>query len=443
MSDSTAAGAEAPPVEANIEDAGPCRKKVRVTVPAERVREEIDKAYLELIRGVHVPGFRQGHLPRKVAELRFGKALRHEVRGSLLEKAFGEVIEKHGLTPIGAPDLQEGEGEAELDPAKPFSFEVLLEVRPDVDIPDLKTISVARPAVKVEEKDVEKALEDMRLDRAELRPAPEGVVAERDVAVMDAAVHIGGERIVDAENVQYRHPSEVVAGVAVPGISKEILGKKQEESFTVKLNLPPNFRIPEHAGKEAELRLTIREVKRFHLPELDAELAKTMDFESVDDLKAEVRRAVERSKTEEAEKRLDDLILDEILKKAPVPLPEGIVKREIGQVLARYQADLHLQGASQEAIDEKLAEVQVDAADHVAREFRVAFLVEEYAKRKGIFVTEGEVDEQVGLMSGRYGRSPEEMRKYLEQRDLVPSIRGRLRERKVLDGIRKEVKISG
>src|SRR5258706_3901001 len=283
----------------------------------------------------------------------------------------------------------------------------------------------------------------MRLDRAELRPAPEGVVAERDVAVMDAAVHIGGERIVDAENVQYRHPSEVVAGVAVPGISKEILGKKQEESFTVKLNLPPNFRIPEHAGKEAELRLTIREVKRFHLPELDAELAKTMDFESVDDLKAEVRRAVERSKTEEAEKRLDDLILDEILKKAPVPLPEGIVKREIGQVLARYQADLHLQGASQEAIDEKLAEVQVDAADHVAREFRVAFLVEEYAKRKGIFVTEGEVDEQVGLMSGRYGRSPEEMRKYLEQRDLVPSIRGRLRERKVLDGIRKEVKISG
>ncbi len=441
MSDSTAADAEAPPVESKVEDAGPCRKKIQVTVPAGRVREEIDRAYLELIRGVNVPGFRQGHLPRKVAEIRFGKALRHEVKGTLLEKAFGEVLEKNGLTPLGQPDLQGGE--EEIDPAKPFSFEVLLEVRPEVAIPDLKGISARRPAVKVEEKDVEKALEDMRLDRAELKPAPDGIVAERDVAVLDAAVLLGGERIVDAENVQYRHPSEVVAGIAVPGIAKEILGKKQEQEFAVKVTLPANFRIPEHGGKEAELRLTIREVKRFHLPDLDADLARAMDFESVDDLKAEVRKAVQRAKAEEAEKRLDDAILDAILAKAPVPLPEGIVKREIGQVLARYQADLHLQGASQEAIDEKLAEVQVDAAEHVAREFRVAFLVEEYARQKGIFVTEGEVEEQVVLMAGRYGRSPDEMRKYLEQRDLVPSIRGRLRERKVLEGIRKEVRIEG
>ena len=168
-----------------------------------------------------------------------------------------------------------------------------------------------------------------------------------------------------------------------------------------------------------------------------------MDFDSVEELRAEVRKAVRREKEAEAEKRLDAAILDAILAKSPIPLPEGLVQREIGQVLSRYQADLHMQGASQEAIDEKLAEVQGDAAEHVAREFRVAFLVEEFAKKKGIFVTEGEVEEQVGLMAGRYGRPVEEMRKYLEQRDLVPSIRGRLRERKVLDAFRAEVKIQG
>jgi trigger factor len=441
MSESTAAGAEAPPVEAKVEDAGPCRKRISVTVPAGRVREELDQAYLELIRGVHVPGFRPGHLPRKVAEMRFGKAVRHEVKGTLLEKVFGEVLEKHSLSPLGRPDLKGGEDE--LDPAKPFSFEVTLEVKPEIQVPDLASIAVKRPKVPVQEKDVEKAVEDLRLDRAELRPAEDGTVAERDIAVMDVAVLLGGERIVDAENVQYRHPSEVIAGVQVPGISKEVLGKKRDQSFSLKLKLPQNFRVPEHAGKEADLSLTVREVKRFHLPALDAELAKSMDFESVDELKAEVRRAVEREKASEAEKRLDDAILDAILAKAPITLPEGIVKSEIGQVLARYQADLHMQGASQEAIDEKLAEVQGDAAEHVAREFRAAFLVEEVAKRKGVFVTEGEVDEQVNLMAGRYGRSPDDMRKYLEQRDLVSSLRGRLRERKVLDALKKEVKIEG
>jgi trigger factor len=436
MSDSTPAAA----VEAKVEDAGPCLKKIHVTVPAERVREEVDHAYLELIKGVHVPGFRQGHLPRKVAEMRFGKALRHEVKGSILEKAFGEALDRHGLTPLGQPDLHGGE--EEIDPAKPFTFEVTVEVRPEIKVPDLKGIAVRRPAVKVEEKDVEKALEDLRLEKAELRPAEDRVVAERDMVVLDAAVLVAGERIIDAENVQYRHPSEVVAGVSVPGVSKAILGKKQDEDFVVKVVLPGNFKLTDHAGKEADLRLTIRDVKRFHLPALDAEFAKAMDFDSVDELRAEARKAVEREKSLEAEKALDDAILDAIIAKAPIQLPEGIIKKEIGQVLARYQADLHMQGAPQEVIEEKLAEVQGSAAEHVGREFRVAFLVEELAKQKGIFVTEGEVDEQIVLMAGRYGRSPEEMRKYLEQRDIVPSLRGRLRERKVLEAVRKDVKIT-
>jgi trigger factor len=439
MSDSTAA--EAAAVESKIEDAGPCLKKVQVTVPAERVREEIDRAFLDLIQNAQLPGFRQGHLPRKVAEMRFGRALRHEVKGNLLEKAFGEVLEKNGLTPLGQPDLQGGE--AELDPAKPFTFEVTVEVRPEVKVPDLKGISVKKVGYKVEDKDVDDAVQNVLLDRAELRPAEDGVVAERDVVVMDAAVLVNGEKIIDAENVEYRHPSEVVAGVAVPGVAKAVVGQKKDGDFTLKVTLPGNFKLTEHAGKEADLKLTVRDVKRFHLPALDAAFAKTLDFDSVDELKSEARKAVEREKAAEAEKATDAAILDAILAKAPIDLPEGIVKREIGQVLSRYQADLHMQGAPNEVIEEKLAEVQGSAKEHVGREFRVAFLVEELAKQKGIFVTEGEVDEQVALMAGRYGRTPEEMRRYLEQRDIVPSIRGRLRERKVLEALRKDVKVQG
>jgi trigger factor len=428
-------------VDAQVEDAGPCRKRIRVTVPAERVREEIDQAFQDLMRHAQVPGFRPGHLPRKVAEMRFGRALRREVKGGLLEKAFGEVLEARSLVPIGRPDLSGGE--EDLDASKPFAFEVTVEVRPEVAIPDLKGLSVKRPVVPVTEADVDEAVEGLRLDRAELHPAEDGIVAERDVVVLDAAVLVGGERILDAENLQYRHPSEVVAGVAAPGVAKAILGKKRDEELTVGTTLPANFRIPEHAGKEAELRLAVRDVKRFHLPALDAEFAKALDFESVEDLRAQARKAVEREKAAEAEKLLDDALLDAVLARAPIALPENIVKNEIGQVLARYQADLHLQGAPPEAIEERLAKVQGEAASHVEREFRVMFLVEEFAKRRGFFVTEGEVDEQIQLMAGLYGRTPDDMRNYLEQRDLLPSLRDRLRKRKVLEALRKEAAIEG
>ena len=444
MSDSTdtdTAAAATPALEAKIEDAGPCRKKKSLTLPPQTVREEIDRAFLEVVRGVHVPGFRVGHLPRKVAEMRFGKAVREEVRGQLMEKAYGEAMEKHGLVPIGHPDIDAGE--AVVDPEKPFSFEVIVEVRPEVKIPDLKGVRVRRTAVTVAAADVDRAVEDLRLDRAELRPAGDGTVADRDVVVLDAAVLLGGERIIDAENVQYRHPSEVLAGISVPGISKEILGRKTGEEFALPVTLPANFKMQEHSGKVGDLRLTVRDVKRFHLPELDAAFAKTLDFDSVEELRAEATKAVHREKEVQAEKDLDAAILDAIIALAPIELPEGIVKKEIGQIISRYQADLHMQGASPEAIEEKLATVQGDAAEHVAREFRVAFLTDEIAKARGLFVTEGEVQEQVTLMASRYGRPVEEMHKYLEQRDLFPSLRGRLRERKVLDALRRDVVIEG
>ncbi len=439
MSESTAAGAEAPALEAKVEDAGPCRKKLTVTVPAERVRGELDMAFLELMRSVQVPGFRVGHLPRKVAEMRFGSAVREEVRGQILEKALQEALERNGLVPLGEPDLTPVE--AQIDPAKPFSFEVLVEVRPEVKVPDLKGVAVRRPAVMVAEADVDRALEALRRSRAELRPAPVGRVGEGDIVVLDAAVVVGGERVLEAENLQYRHPSEVVAGLSVPEAAKALLGKGTDEDVALKVTLPPAFKIPAHAGKEAELRLTVREVKRLHLPEADAEFARALDFESVEEMRAEVAKSVRREKEAEAERAVDDAVLDACLARAPVELPEGIVKREIGQVLARYQAELHMEGASPEVIEERLAKVQGQAAEQVAREFRVAFLVDEAAKARGILVTEGEVDEQVSLMASRYGRPVEEMRRHLDQRGLLPSIRGRLRERKVLDSLRKDVRV--
>jgi trigger factor len=439
MSDPAAAPAEASDVSAAVEDAGPCRKRLRIAVPAERVREELDRAFLEVVRTVRVPGFRAGHLPRKVAEQRFGDAVRDEVKGSLMEKAYGEALDRHHLVPLSAPELK-AEG-VTVDPAKALEFEITVEVRPDIALPDLRGIAVRRPPVVVEDTDVTRAIDDLRLEKAELRPAPDETVGEGDLVVADAEVFVGGERVLGAENVQYRHPSGVLAGIAVPGVAKEIVGKKAGETLSLKVTLPGNFKMPEYAGKESELRVALRDVKRFHMPDLDEAFARAMDFDSVDELRAEARKAVAREKEAEAGHRLDAAILDAILEKAPIVLPEGLVQREIGQVLSRYQADMHLQGASQEAIDEKLAEVQGETKEHVAREFRVAFLTDEFAKKRGIFVTEGEIDEQVGLMAGRYGRSVDEMRKYLEQRDLLPSMRGRLRERKVLEAMRKEVRI--
>ncbi len=427
--------------ETSVEDAGPCRKKITLTVPAEAVREEIDRAFRDLIRHVTVPGFRQGHLPRKVAEARFGASMLEDVRGTLMEKSFSEALEKHGLVPIGEPNLPVKD--LKVEPGRPFRFEVTVEVRPEVKVPDTKGLRVRRPKVQVAEKDVEEAVQDLLLEHAELRPAEDGVCREKDVLVLDVAVLVGETEVARAENLTWRHPVEVVAGIAAPGAGAALLGKKAEEEAVLDVTLPANFKDEAHRGKEGRLRLRVRDVKRFHLPPLDAEFAKRLDFESVDELREEARKAVRRAREADAEKAVDDALLDALLERAPIPLPEGIVQKEIGQILGRIQADMHMQGAGEEQIEERLAGVQGQARERVEREFRVAFLVDAIAGQRSVLVTENEVAEQVAAMAGRYGRSPEEMRAYLEQRNVIPSLRGRLRERKVLDLLRREVAVEG
>lgn len=431
-----------PDIESTVEDAGPCRKKIVITVPAARVDDELNRAFLDLIRSANVPGFRVGHLPRRIAEMKFGEAVRSEVRGDIMEKAFDEILERHSLTPLGSPDLASDQKDLEIVAGKEFRFEVALEVRPEVKVPSLDGITVTRPEVKVTEEDMDRALRDLRMERAELRPVEDETVGEGDVLMLDAAVFVDGERIQDVENIQYRHPSEVVAGVSIKEFGARVLGKKVGDVVSAEVDLPANFRMPEYAGKSSEIRFTIREVKRVHMPEVDAAFASALDFDSVDELRAEVEKAVLRAKEDQADRAVDTAILDAIIERAPMELPDSIVKKEIGQVLSRLQADLHMQGAPEEVIEQRLAEVQADAAAHVAREFKVAFLVEEFARERSVLVTEGEVQEQVVQMAARYDKSAEEMWDHMESRRLMPSLRGRLRERKVLQILRREVTVS-
>ncbi|MHC4924652.1 MAG: trigger factor, partial [Planctomycetota bacterium] len=340
-----------PTVDAKVEDAGPCLKKLSITVPAAMVKDEIDSAFMDVIRNLRVPGFRPGHLPRKVAEARFGDAVRHEVRNNLLEKAFQDALEQHGLTPLSNPDLETGDAEMEVD--KDFSFELTLEVKPEISVPDLSDIILERSPIEVKDEDIDSAIDSIRMDRAELRPVDDGALEEKDVAVIDVAVLVEGERVLDAENLQYRHPSDVIAGIGAKGISDEMLGSKPDDEKTVAVTLPANFKLLEHAGADAELQVTVREIKRFHLPEVDEEFAKSLDFDDISELREEASKAVQRNKEEQEEKRLDKALLDAVIAKAPIELPEGIVKKEIGQVLARYQAELHMQGATPEVIEER------------------------------------------------------------------------------------------
>ena len=165
-----------------VESLAPCRKKVTVTVPAERVREAIDGQYQEINKQIALPGFRPGKAPRKILEAKFGAHVRDEVKGKLVEAAFQQAVEDKQVAPLGQPELDVKD--LAVDPEKPFEFHFEVTTRPEFDLPVWKGLEVKVPAAHVSDADVDAGVERLRLSEGTLESS-EGPLASDDVAVVD------------------------------------------------------------------------------------------------------------------------------------------------------------------------------------------------------------------------------------------------------------------
>jgi len=189
------------------------------------------------------------------------------------------------------------------------------------------------------------------------------------------------------------------------------------------------------------VEVAVREVKRQVLPALDDAFAAKLDFETLGELREDVRQQVAREAEHGAKEETDRRIVDALLAASPFEIPEDLVAKVTHQRLGRLQAVLQMQSATEEEVDRKLAEASAAERTVVERDFRSSLLMDAVAKKEKIFVTETEVEEQVARMAAAYHRTVEEMEEYLDQQDMISSIRGRMREEKVMEFLRKAVKV--
>jgi trigger factor len=246
---------------------------------------------------------------------------------------------------------------------------------------------------------------------------------------------------VERENAQYQHPEPFLAGLHLPALGDEILGKGAGDEFTVTTTLPDTWPEKSQAGQEMAVQVEVLEVKRHVLPELDDEFAERLDYDDLEELTEEVREDAERQAERDAEEETDRRTVDALIAAAPFDIPEDVVKEETARRVERVRAMQRMKGASEEEIEEKVAEAKASEREVVERDFRATFLLDAIAKKEKIFVTENEVKERVAQMAAAYHRSVEEMEEYLEQRDMLGGIRSQMREEKVHEILRKRVKL--
>ena len=420
-----------------IEEVGPCKKLLKFEIPKETIDDEWQKQLKEVSRMAKVPGFRKGKAPRKLLEKNYGDKIMDDVKRAVVSGSYQQAIEENKLSPIGDPDI----GNFDLELGKPLKFEITLEVLPTFELGDYKGMKLQRKPVSVTDEDIDKALETISKQKAQLTIVKTGKVKVEDFIICDCEVGINDEVVWSDQELEVMVSGSHVADINVPELKDRLVGAKSGDKVSVDVELGDSFSVEQHRNKSAKMEISIKEIKRPKSPKIDDELAKQVGYDTLGELKEFMSKRLEMEKKRMAEGEMQEQISSKLIEMADFEMPEDMIKHHTNERLHKYQLDLVNKGTPQEEIEKHTEDMKSASEEAVVRDFKMSLVLEHIAEKERIFVTEDDVNRRISEMAGMYGLDAAGMKKQLEKMNSMSNLRHQLRESKTLNLLMKEANI--
>jgi trigger factor len=421
-----------------LEDAGVLKKKITVTVPRGRIDAKLNDMFGELSSTALVPGFRTGHAPRRLIEKRFGKEIGTDVRNALVGEALNDLVEKQKLHTVSEPDFKLDD--IKLPDAGDMTFELVVEVAPDFELPPLEGIEVKRAAMEVTEARIDEALENLRGSQAKYEPTEEAAI-EGDVVLVGTKITGEGIEPVEKHGLAMRVAPGQVEGLPLLDLGKVLAGKKANDVATLTVKAPEAHPTEAWRNKDLTVELTVSQVRRTVLPEINEDWAKGMGFEGLPQAREFLKTRLKSRVEYEVQRDMRAQICKHLLDTIKFDLPEGVVERHSAQLLRRKAMDLLYQGVPQEKIAEYVTQMQATIGDEAKNDLRLSFILGKLAEEQKIEVLDGEINSRVAAMAQQQNRRPERLRQDMESDGSLGTVVDNLREEKALDVLLAKAKI--
>ena len=385
---------------------------IEVRVPIETVRDAEDKAARRYASSVRLPGFRPGKAPAAVVKKRFKDAIRQEVIESLVQEAYQEVVDREKFKVASQPhvhDLKFVEGQ-------PLSFELHLEVRPEIQLARTQGFRVSRNQNGVTDDNVREQVEQLREQKAAWTPVNEKPAPGDMVTVQLATGDDVGEV---PEAKEYR--IVLGSGQAIPGIEELIMQLTPGETLEKPVRWPDDFPDESQRGKSKNVRVMLQDVKRKSLPALDDAFAGEVgDFESLDALMAAVRKDLEEHAGRDADAGVRQQLLDQIASANAFDIPPSWVNQLIDGYAQAYQIP-----------DEEKERFRGEFRPLAERQVRRDLIIDTIAEREGLKATEADIDDRVADVATKRGADPGQVYASLQKAGRIKEIEQSITEDKV------------
>jgi trigger factor len=402
-----------------------CKHELAFTIPQVDVAAEIERVVAEYQKQARLPGFRPGKAPASMIRSRFGNDIRQKVLENLIPRALGERFRQENLNVVGRPEIKDLKFEKDAA----IEFKAEFEVAPEIELGEYIGIEAPYSEASATDEEVDQRIEQLRDQKAQFvneepRPARDGdfaVVSLESFAGVDPAVKNGEMTI------------QIADADTFPAFTAGLRGMTPGETRDIEVEYPADYGEEKLAGKTVKFHVTLKQLRRKELPELDDDFAQELgDFQTVEELRNAVRAAITREKEAAAQQAARTAILDKLVDAHDFPVPETYIDRQIESQAETYLRSLAAQGVDLKDVKLDWNKLRESQKERAARDVKASLLLDKIAEREAIVATQEDVDREIQRIARAEREPPAAVRLRLEKSGGLNQLAARIRTEKTL-----------
>jgi len=419
-------------MQVSIESSKGLERQVKVSVPADKIDSEVLQRLQKATKTVNIKGFRKGKVPLKVVQQQYGKAVRQEVLGEVINSSFYEAIKQEDLKPVGQPKIEEIDDNAGQD----LEYKATFEVYPEVKLADLAKVSIARPVADIKSDDLEKMIDVLRNQQASF-DTTENPAADGDKVNIDFVGTLRGKKEFPGGSAEGQ---ELVLGSnsMIPGFEEGLIGVSTGDETNLKLKFPKDYHAEELKGKTVTFAVKVNSVEAKTLPELDDDFFKLFGVETggEEKFRADVEANMQRELDNAIRTKVKNRIMDQLYKLNEVEVPEALVANEIVQLKKQMIQQF---GGGQDFDLNMLPDDMFK--DKAKRRAALGVIVSEVINVESLSPDEGHVRARVDEIASTYEQPSEVVDYYYSKPELLSSVEAVVLEDQVTELVLSKAKV--
>lgn len=414
--------------------------EITVTVEIEKVQQEFNNTYRELSQKVKIPGFRTGRIPINILEMNLGKEyIDQQVAEKLIKDSYNEAIDKSELDPIDVPKIDL----VQTDKEKPFIYKMILEVKPEFEIPKLDDITVEKTIPKITEEDINSDLEKIRESHGKLKDVSDRESKIGDFLIADFETFVDNNPVKDGK----KEKQMIQLGENTPPeFNNNLVGLKPGNEKDVVVKAPEDISDKKIAGKEITYKIKVSDIKEKELPPLDDDFAKSAgEYKNLDELKQHIKKQLEERAKYQAENEFNDNLMEKVAEKTNIEVPEVLIDKQVERMLNNLKEDLKNRNMTLEdyykiikADEEKVKkEYKVIAEKQVKKELIIDKIIED----DKISATEEDINKKIEEIAESTNQKTLKVRAMFEKNNTMDNLKEQIKIEKVIEKLSMQVKI--